>query len=144
MGCRASRPQITQSDSVKIEYRERIVEVPKFDTVTIDIPIQVAAAVVEDSSHLETDYAVSDAHLTPLGYLSHTLENKPVSVSEVIKYQDRIIYRDSIVYKDKSKVETKIVEKSFNKVQWFLFLSGILLWLIVLIFIWLRFKGIKL
>lgn len=69
---------LTERDGVTIE-REIITEI---DTVIVfvEIPEQSAYRETPDStSHLETDFATSDAWLNPDGTLGHTLENKPQS-----------------------------------------------------------------
>lgn len=49
-------------------------------TVFIEIPVQSAYREVPDStSHLETDFATSDAWINLDGTLGHKLENKPLS-----------------------------------------------------------------
>ncbi len=70
---------ITNSDSVKVEYREIII----FDTVTVvaNVPEQSDRQVVRDStSHLETDYAESDAWICSDGTLGHSIRNKKKSI----------------------------------------------------------------
>lgn len=79
--CSAPRTLIQNSrtDSVgidrKVDIRTRIEYVP----IIVHIPDQRASAIIEpsDTSHLETDYAVSDAFVRPDGKLYHDLRNKP-------------------------------------------------------------------
>lgn len=78
--CSAPRTLIQSSrvDSVsidrKIDIRTRIEYVP----ILVHIPNQRTSATVKpsDTSHLETDYAVSDAFVRPDGKLYHDLRNK--------------------------------------------------------------------
>lgn len=98
-GCSAPRTLIRSSrqDSVridrKVDIRTRIQYVP----VIVQIPDQRASAVTEpsDTSHLETQYALSDAFIRPDGKLYHDLRNKPqnsaktvpVEVTDTVKTQ---------------------------------------------------------
>lgn len=104
-----------ERDSIRIEYRERIVSVP--DTVFVEIPAQTAERTTLDStSHLENDYAESDARINPDGTLFHSLDTKPqmkpVPTEKQIEYRDSIVYRDRI--KTETVTETKYVERSLS------------------------------
>lgn len=103
----------TTADSVRIETVVRTEFVK--DTVYIDVPREREAQVVADSSHLETEYARSDARILTDGRLFHSLENKaqkkPVEVQRVIEY------RDSIVWKERSVRETIEVERRLTAWQ---------------------------
>lgn len=104
-----------ERDSVRIEYRERIVSVP--DTVFVEIPAQTAERTTLDStSHLENDYAESDARINPDGTLFHSLDTKPqmkpVPTEKQIEYRDSIVYRDRI--KTETVTETEYVERSLS------------------------------
>lgn len=83
MSCRTTRPTVTTAPVILTEHEEKTVErevITEIDTVTvfIEIPAQSAYRETPDSiSHLETDYATSDAWVNPDGTLGHTLENKP-------------------------------------------------------------------
>lgn len=101
MGCsthKAVQPTIiTLTDSVRVEtkYEKIIIR----DTVMFALPSQSAERTTLDSiSHLETDYAISDARVKPDGSLIHTLENKaqeiPVPVESEKEMQEKIIYRN--------------------------------------------------
>lgn len=100
-GCATNKPTaptiITVVDSTKVETKyERIII---RDTVCITLPPQSAERTTLDStSHLETDFAVSDARVNPDGSLSHTLQNKaqeiPVPVEKEKEVQEKIVYRN--------------------------------------------------
>ncbi|WP_300617103.1 hypothetical protein [uncultured Lactobacillus sp.] len=102
--CGAGRhlPVQTESrDSVRVEVREVTRYVP--DTAWMKIPAQTAENTTRDtSSHLETDYAESDARINPDGSLYHSLRNKaqekPVPVDVPVTQKDRIVYKDRYVY----------------------------------------------
>lgn len=93
--------QTEQKDSIRVEVRE----VTRYirDTAFIPIPAQTAENTTRDtSSHLETDYAESDARINPDGTLYHSLRNKeqekPVPVDVPVTQKDSIVYKDRYVY----------------------------------------------
>lgn len=138
-GCGATRVatssdiQEVKNDSVRIEYREKTVFV--HDTVFVEIPAQTAERTTLDSlSHLENEYAESDARINQDGSLFHDLKTKPQT--KPIPTKKEIQYRDSIVYKDRIvevKVkETEIVEVE-KKLSWFQKTQIIGFWLVIVV-----------
>ena len=116
-GCRTTR-QISVSsaalDSVRVEVRTETVYVP--DTVYIEIPAQVAERTTRDSaSHLENDYAMSDARINTDGTLYHDLRTKPQEIP--VEVEMSIERHDSIVYKYKDRTVTETVEVE-RKLSW--------------------------
>ena len=103
------------SSDVKVEIRTEYIT----DTLYIEIPAQKSERTTQDStSHLETDYAVSDARINPDGSLSHSLENKaqkkPAEFQKPIEHKDSIRTIYKYRYKDK-KVEVPVyVEKDLS------------------------------
>lgn len=95
------------ADSIRIETVVRTEFVK--DTVYIDVPREMVREIVADSSHLETDFARSDARILTDGRLFHSLENK--AHKKPVEAQMRIEYRDSIVWKERAVRETIEVEK---------------------------------
>lgn len=92
--------QTDQRDSVRVEVREVTRYVP--DTAWMNIPAQSAENTTRDtSSHLETDFAESDARIDPDGTLHHSLRNKPqkqpVPVDVPQTQKDSIVYRDRFI-----------------------------------------------
>ena len=90
----------TQQDSTRIEIRETVIYVP--DTVFVEIPAQTAERTTQDStSHLENDYALSDARINPDGSLYHDLktkpQEKPVPFDKPVERKDSIIYRTQYI-----------------------------------------------
>ncbi len=86
-----------QQDSVRVEVRKTVEYV--HDTVILEIPVQSERITTRDStSHLENDYAQSDARIEQDGSLYHSLEKKaqekPVPVERPVEYRDSIVYRD--------------------------------------------------
>lgn len=87
------------------------------DTAYI-VPVQSAEKTVKDSaSHLENDYAISDARINTDGSLFHYLQTKPqkkpVPVDKVIERKDSLIY-----VKNEVKVPV-MVEKELSSWQHF-------------------------
>ena len=109
--CRTQRTvdQSDSRDSSYTELRESIVYIPV--TIAVEIPAQTAQRETRDStSHLETDFAVSDASITwhdGVPYLNHSLANKPQRIEQTqsvpLKQQRltryRTICRTKYVYK---------------------------------------------
>ena len=95
---------------VKIDsvYIERIVE--RIDTVCIKIPGEKIYVIKQDSSHLETAVAISDAKIDSTGILHHSLENKDVELKKEIVYKDRVIEKRVEVEK-KVPVEVEVPVK---------------------------------
>lgn len=101
-------------DSLHIEIKYRTIWIP--DTVRVRLPAERTEQTIrQDSSHLETSAAVSDARINPDGSLTHSLENK--QENQEIPTQRPIEYRDSIVYRDREVEVEKIVEVE-RKLTW--------------------------
>lgn len=102
---------------------ERVTET-RWDTAYVEVPAQSAEAVIPDSvSHLETDFATSDARINPDGTLYHNLRNKPQNrpavVPTTVERVDSIVERSVPVY----------IEKTLGKAEQFKI--GAFWWLIV-------------
>ena len=96
-----------QQDSTRVEIRKEIVYVP--DTVYLEIPAQTAERTTRDStSHLENDYAESDARINSDGSLYHDLKTKPQEIPKEV--QTPVERNDSIVYKYKYRTVYETVE----------------------------------
>ena len=105
-------------DSTRVEVRTERVE--RIDTVYVELPRQAERVVTRDTvSHLENDYAVSDASVDSSGFLHHSLETRrrsqPVPVRSTSERKDSVIYRDVAVTVEKP-VE---LEKPLNAWQRF-------------------------
>ena len=133
-GCCSSRrltKENNRRDSTWVEVRTQIIHVP--DTVYLEIPPQKSERTTADStSHLENDYAVSDARINPDGTLFHNLNTKPQR--KPLPTEKEIIRNDSIVYKDRyvNKTVTKEVPRKltiFQRVQMYGF------WILAVLFI---------
>lgn len=114
--CKAKQNVIIETrDSIRIEYREKIVK--DTDSVLVYLPSEEKAISTYDSvSTLETKYAISTASIAS-GILTHTLKTKDKAIPvQVVK---ETVYKDSIAYKDKivEKEVTKEVEKKLSPIQ---------------------------
>lgn len=111
---RKAAPVIEQStqerDSVRVEYRERVVFVP--DTLYVEIPSQTAERETTDSvSVLENDFAKSLARITPDGLLFHNLETKPQNIAA--PYERPVVEKETkeshVADKEEAKTKTKTI-----------------------------------
>ena len=106
-GCGLTKPQIIIKDSIRVEYKEKIVKVR--DTAYVPVEKEVIKNVTTDTiSKVETKYAVSTA-IVSKGLLYHDIANKAGSF--IVPVEKEIIYRDSIVYRDRYKEIVKEVNK---------------------------------
>lgn len=104
-----------QQDSTRVEVRKKVVYVT--DTVYLEIPAQTAERTTRDStSHLENDYAESDARINPDGSLFHDLKTKTQKIPKEVKTP--VEQNDSIVYKARAINETNEVEVERELTWW--------------------------
>lgn len=107
-------------DSVRVE--ERVREVKVTDTLFVEVPHQAAERTTADStSHLENDYALSDARIMADGTLFHSLETKPRT--DTLTQELSIQAKDSIIYREKVVPQPVPIEKPIG---WF---TQLRLWL---------------
>ena len=135
--CRTGRQVVVVEarDSVRVE--ERVREIKVTDTLFVEVPMQKESTTVRDSmSHLENDYAVSDARIMIDGSLYHSLETKPRT--DTLTQELSVQAKDSIIYREKVVPKIYPVEKELN---WFvrmrIWLGNIMLVLISGAVIWL-------
>lgn len=102
--CRTGRQVVVVEarDSVRVE--ERVREIKVTDTLFVEVPMQKESTTVRDStSHLENDYAVSDARIMADGSLYHSLETKPridtLTQEMYVQVRDTTIYREKVIPK---------------------------------------------
>lgn len=104
---------IRDSLLVKTRYHTIFID----DTIRVRLPAERTEQTVrQDSSHLETSVAISDARINPDGSLTHSLENKPDDQN--IPTKRPIEYRDSIVYRDREVEVEKIVPVERELTWW--------------------------
>lgn len=131
-------------DSVRIEYREKLVKVPV--TVYVEIPAEEKEKITNDTtSHLETSFAFSDAAIVwidGVAFLNHKLANKPQKIAKTdsVGVKEKTYYK--IIYRTRYK--SKIVEQEpslKDKFHIYLQCMGIVFGiLLVFIVIWLVTK----
>lgn len=122
--------QETTNSNVEVKYEKVFVH----DTTYIEIPAQTAERTTRDStSHLENDFAVSDAKINPDGSLFHDLktkpQKKPVPVNKEIERRDSIAYVDSPV-----PVERSLTRWEKTCINWFPYSVVAILLLLVYVF----------
>lgn len=98
-----------QTDSTHTEIRWRYV--PIHDTVPIFIPVEKHSSVGEDSSHLETDFAISDAFTDSTGKLHHTLENKARQID--VPVSGGALVSDTNHYESHAKVDSVFIPQPY-------------------------------
>ena len=139
VGCGICKRQYIPVESkVDSIYIEKIVE--RIDTVEIEIPGEKVYVIKQDSSHLETAVATSDAKIDSTGMLHHSLKNKDVNLKKEIVYKDKIIEKRVEVEKE-VPVEVKVPVKYVpDYYKWI----NILFWCIAgtgLIFVIFKLRG---
>lgn len=129
-GCGTQRRVIEQEkQDTRIETKYERIFV--HDTAYIEIPVQTAEITVRDStSHLENDYAFSEARITADGLLFHSLRTK--AQKKAVPVEKQIERRDSVVYVDKQVQVPIPVEKELTwwqrvKIDYFGWLLCVLL-----------------
>lgn len=101
-------------DSTRIEVRKEIVYVP--DTVYLEIPAQTAERTTRDStSHLENDFAESNARINSDGTLYHDLRTKPQEKEIPIEVPKE--HKDSIIYRNIEVEKIVPIERELTKWQ---------------------------
>ena len=117
----------SQKDSVRIEYRDRIIR----DTTTFEVTKEVEKIVTRDTvSHLENSWAKSDA-LVSEGFLHHSLE----SIPQIIKVPYEVVVTDTLIVE--KTTEPVYIEKPLT--WWQKFRQGAFWWLvggIALLLVW--------
>lgn len=126
--------QETTNSNVEVKYEKVFVH----DTTYIEIPAQTAERTTRDStSHLENDFAVSDAKINPDGSLFHDLktkpQKKPVPVNKEIERRDSIAYVDRYV-EVPVPVERSLTRREKTCINWFPYSVVAILLLLVYVF----------
>ncbi len=114
--CRTGRQVVVveERDSVRVE--ERVREIKVTDTLFVEVPMQKESTTVRDSvSHLENDYAVSDARINSDGSLYHSLETK--ARTDTLSKELTVQAKDSIIYRYKLNTKVVTVEKGLSDWQ---------------------------
>lgn len=108
LSCRGSKPatEVVTSDRVQTKTHVYTVYVP--ETLFVEVPAQTAERTTSDSvSHLENDFALSDARINRDGTLSHTLETKPRELA--VPFDKPVEHHDSVAVCWRIRQVTKTV-----------------------------------
>lgn len=134
--CRTAQPSVETLTEVRYEtrYVERLVT----DTLLVEIPAQTASNVTPaDSSHLETDFATSDAWTDSEGLLHHTLANK--AQKRPVEFQRPEVEKETTATeKEQEKIKEPVyIEKELTRWQEFrLAAFGWLVGAVALLLLW--------
>ena len=114
--CRTGRQVVVVEGKDSIRIEERVREIKVTDTLFVEVPMQKESTTVRDSmSHLENDYAISDARIMADGSLYHSLETKPRT--DTLTQELSVQAKDSIIYREKVIPQVVTVEKGLSDWQ---------------------------
>lgn len=121
-GCRTVKKSVDEkestSDSVRIEYIEKVIKVPV--TVYVEVPAELKEKMTRDStSHLETGFAVSDASMIwidGVAFLRHSLANKPQKIGKTDSVF--VVEKEKTVWKTRRVTYTKTVTLEKQLTRW--------------------------
>ena len=142
-GCKTIKKSIEEKsdvkDSVRIEYREKIVKVPV--TVEVEVPVEQKETMTKDSiSHLETSFAISNASMVWIDgvpFLRHDLKNKAQKIEKTdtanVVEKENVVWNTRRVTYTKTEIREKVLPWYQKFLMWVGFISIIGL-LIVIIF----------
>lgn len=109
--CGPAQTELTVVSGDSLREKTVYVETLRIDTVTVtvEIPAQSVERIGRDStSHLETDFAVSDAWLTRDGSLGHNLRNKTRKMETDIQ----VAVKDTYLQQEKEKIRRMTVRET--------------------------------
>lgn len=109
--CRPAETDLTVVSGDSLREKTVYVETLRIDTVTVtvEIPAQSVERIGRDStSHLETDFAVSDAWLTRDGSLGHNLRNKTRKMETDIQ----VPVKDTYLQQEKEKIRRMTIRET--------------------------------
>ena len=142
-GCKTIKKSIEEKsdvkDSVRIEYREKVVKVPV--TVYVEVPVEQKETMTKDSiSHLETSFAISNASMVWIDgvpFLRHDLKNKAQKIEKTdtanVVEKEKVVWNTRRVTYTKTEIREKVLPWYQKTLMWIGFISIIGL-LIVIIF----------
>ena len=114
--CRTGRQVVVVEGKDSIRIEERVREIKVTDTLFVEVPMQKESTTVRDSmSHLENDYAISDARIMADGSLYHSLATKPRT--DTLTQELSVQAKDSIIYREKVVPKIVPVEKGLSDWQ---------------------------
>lgn len=127
VSCAVQKPQVIIRDSVRVEYRDRIVK----DTAWFEVPVEVEKIFTRDTaSHISGLFSETDAVVSG-GYLYHTLVSKPqkVPVPVTVHVTDTVFVEKS---SETTETEPEIVEVEKELSWWQKFRIGAFWWLVAI------------
>ena len=113
--CRTGRQVVVVEGKDSIRIEERVREIKVTDTLFVEVPMQKESTVRDSMSHLENDYAISDARIMADGSLYHSLETKPRT--DTLTQELSVQAKDSIIYREKVVPKIVPVEKGLSDWQ---------------------------
>ena len=139
VGCKTIKKSVNEKtdtkDSVRIEYREKVVKVPV--TVYVEVPLENVSTTTKDStSHLETSFAISNASMVWIDgvpFLRHDLKNK---AQKIEKTEDvPVVEKEKVVWQTRrvTYTKTEIKEKQLAWWQKGLMWIGVVSFIIIVI-----------
>ena len=147
-GCRSWKHGVIETtdtkESVRIEYREKIVKVPV--VVEVEVPVEEKERLSGDSvSHLETSFAVSDAKIIwidGVAFLNHTLANKPQKIAKSdsvpVTEKEKIVWKTRRVTYTKTEIREKKLAWWQTGLMWTGAISLIALFILLIVRFFLR------
>lgn len=132
-GCKTIKKSIEEKsdvkDSVRIEYREKIVKVPV--TVEVEVPVEVKEKFSNDStSHLETSFAISDASMVwidGVAFLRHSLANKAQKIEKTdtanVVEKEKVVYQTRRVTYNRTEIREKVLPWYQKGLMWIGFIA---------------------
>lgn len=119
--CKLSKTGVNEksdtSDSVRVEYIERVVKVPV--TIYVEVPAEKQIQMTDSTSILETKFALSEASMVWINgvpFLRHSLENKPQKIEKTDSVA--VIYKERTVWKTRRVSYTKTVIRE-KQLTWY-------------------------
>lgn len=144
VSCKTVKKNVSEkentSNSVRIEYREKIVKVPV--TVFVEVPVENVSTVTKDStSHLETSFAVSDASMVWIDgvpFLRHDLKNKAQKIEKTdtanVVEKEKVVWKTRRVTYTKTEIREKVLPLWQKVLMWSggIFLALLVLFVVIL------------
>ena len=103
-------------DSVRVEYRERIIH----DTIRYEIPVEVEKVVTHDTTSTLTNSIASSTAKVHNGLLEHSLQ----TLKKTINVPAQIVVRDTVIIEKKGETIVKEVPAALSRWQNFLLSVG--------------------
>ena len=122
--CKKGQPTVIVRDSIRVEYRDRIVR----DTINYEIPVEIEKVITRDTaSHLENRLAASDA-IVSNGFLSHSLRTKAQTI--YIPVETHVT--DTLIIQKEAEIRTETIEVEKPLTWWQRFRIGAFWWLVAI------------